>query len=61
MPVSKGIIKFPMSLLCKRMCIFSLTNIQHIFNINPELIMDEDELIRNKKMGLTKNIVMYFK
>lgn len=58
MPISKGIIKFPMSLLCKRRCIFSLTN---IFNINPELIMDEDELIRNKKMGLTKNIVMYFK
>lgn len=54
MPVSKLVIRFTMPLLCKRMCIFSLTNIQHIFNINLELIMDEDKLIRNKKMGLLK-------
>lgn len=43
--------------------VYLLTNQHptHFLTSNPELIMAEDELIRNKKMGLIKNIVMYLK
>lgn len=63
MPVPKVLINSIPNVSTMRKNVYLLTNqdATHFMTINPELIMADDELIRNKKTGLTKNIGMYLK
>lgn len=63
MPVPKVLINSIPNVSAMRKNVYLLTNqdATHFLIINPALIMTEDELIRNKKPGLTKNIGKYLK